>query len=208
MSARPIIAVSQRVDRVAARAETRDALDQRLAVWLLAVGGLPVPVPNGLGDRLDEWLAALGPAAVVLSGGNDIGECPERDRTETVLIDHAARAGLPLLGICRGMQMLAHHAGETLVAVTGHAGTRHGLGGVAVDAGDLPAEVNSFHNWGLAACPPGYRVLAAAPDGTPEALRHVARRWEAWMWHPEREPAFGLLELARARRLLIGEDEE
>lgn len=208
MNIPPLIAVSQRVDRVPARAETRDALDQRLALWLTTLGGLPVPVPNAVGDRLDEWLDALRPAAVVLSGGNDLGDSPERDFTETRLINHAIRAGLPLLGICRGMQMLAHHAGTALAKVTGHAGTRHALSGALASEGKLPGEVNSFHNWALTDCPHGYEVLARAPDGCIEALRHCGHRWEGWMWHPERETPFGEQELVRARNLLIGEYEE
>ena len=115
MSMRPLIAISQRVDRVPARAESRDALDQRLTGWVRALGALSLPVPNALGDDLAGWLAALAPTAVLLSGGNDIGDSPERDRTETALLRHAEETGLPVLGLCRGMQMMAHYAGDTLV---------------------------------------------------------------------------------------------
>lgn len=205
MSARPVIAISQRVDRLPARAENRDALDQRLTGWAAALGALAVPVPNTLGDDLPHWLDAMRPTALLLSGGNDIGDSPERDRTETALLRHAALAGLPVLGICRGMQMMAHHAGGALLPLTGHAGTRHPLLGDLVASGALPAEVNSFHNWGVAACPRDYAVLATAPDGSIEAMRHRTLRWEGWMWHPEREAPFGDTELARARQLLTGE---
>jgi len=202
----PVIAVSQRVDRVHARSENRDALDQRLADWLLELGGLPVPVPNALGAELPRWLAALCPVAVVLSGGNDIGDSKERDYTEAQLIEYASRVGLPLLGICRGMQMLAHYAGGcVLVPVADHAGKRHALLGAAARIGTLPAEVDSYHNLGLITCPPSYEVLATAADGSIEAMRHGVRHWEGWMWHPEREAPFGELELLRARKLLIDE---
>lgn len=203
MSTRPLIAISQRVDRVPARAESRDALDQRLTGWAAALGALAVPVPNTLGDDLAGWLAALAPTAVLLSGGNDIGDSPERDRTETALLRHAEENGLPVLGICRGMQMMARHAGGTLVSLTGHAATRHALLGELVAPGGLPAKVNSFHNWGLAACPRDYAVLATAPDGTIEAMRHRALRWEGWMWHPEREAPFASEDIARAKSLFF-----
>lgn len=203
MSTRPLIAISQRVDRVPARAESRDALDQRLIGWAAALGALAVPVPNTLGDDLAGWLAALAPTAVLLSGGNDIGDSPERDRTETMLMQHAEEAGLPVLGICRGMQMMARHAGGTLVSLTDHVGKRHSLEGKLVDSGELPADVNSFHNWGLMVCPQDYKVLAIAPDGSVEAMRHSALRWEGWMWHPEREVPFSPQDIARAKSLFF-----
>ena len=204
MSTRPLIAISQRVDRLPAREESRDALDQRLTGWAAALGALAVPVPNTLGDDLAHWLNAMRPNALLLSGGNDICDRPERDRTETGLLQHASQVGLPVLGICRGMQMMAHHAGVGLVSLTGHAATRHALFGDLVVSGALPADVNSFHNWGMVVCPQDYAVMATAPDGSIEAMRHRTMRWEGWMWHPERETPFGEGELARARKLLIG----
>lgn len=63
-----VVAVSQRVDVLPERGESRDALDQRLIDFLLAGGYLPVPVPNGLQDDLHDWLNAVSPQAIVLSG--------------------------------------------------------------------------------------------------------------------------------------------
>lgn len=123
-----IVAVSQRVDHFPARDEVRDALDQRLASWLQANGCLPVPVPNRLAD-VSGWLARLGVQGLVLSGGNDIGAEPLRDATERAMLAHAMKHRLPLLGICRGMQMLALWAGGQLEKVSGHVGTRHRLQG-------------------------------------------------------------------------------
>ena len=198
------VAVSQRVDVIAARDEQRDALDRRLVQWLEQVGTLTFPVPNGLiaVDALLAWLDVLVPQCVLLSGGNDIGDSPERDSTELALLRYADEKNLPVLGICRGMQMLAHHAGAALVPISGHSCTVHAILPEVEDR--LPAKVDSFHDWALATCPHEYRVLARAPDGSIEAIRHLSRNWEGWMWHPEREQVFDESLVARARRLFHG----
>lgn len=191
-----VVAVSQRVDCFPERGETRDALDQQLVEFLLAAGCLPVPVPNGMGAHLADWLAAVQPAAVVLSGGNDIGQCASRDATEHALLDYAQMAHMPVLGICRGMQMLAHWAGTGLRPVAGHVRTRHQLAGL------ITAEVNSYHDYCLVACPEDFEVLARSEDGEIEAIRHVSLPWEGWMWHPERESAFTSHDIQRLKASL------
>jgi len=200
-----IVAVSQRVDHNPDLNETRDALDQSLITFLLIAGFIPVPVPNQLfkavsDDRcnrvdLDAWLAAVKPQAFVLSGGNDIGECRERDLTEGYLLDYARQHQKPLLGICRGMQMISHWAGVGLFPVKGHVKTRHRL------FGEIAMEVNSYHRFSLATCPVGFEILAKSIDGEIEAIRHRSLPWEGWMWHPERESDFSQLDIQRLKAL-------
>ena len=208
MSAVLKVAISQRVDLWADRDERRDALDQRLCQWLTTIGCVPIPVPNTLMAMCDEemsglqnWLRAVRPDAVLLSGGNDIGEATERDNTERRLLAYAKKRVLPVLGICRGMQMMAVWAGGSLAPVSGHVRTRHHLQ-VADGSGEWPGEVNSFHNLALADCPPEFVVTARAEDGAIEAMRHETLPWEGWMWHPEREPQFNSIDAMRCRTLL------
>ncbi len=200
-----IVAVSQRVDHHPDRNETRDALDQRLITFLAVAGFIPVPIPNGLYkalpdgrinyEALDGWLAAIKPQAFVLSGGNDIGQCTERDLTEGWLLNHARQRQMAVLGICRGMQMMGHWAGIGLKPVQGHVRTRHRV------SGKIIGEVNSYHGFSLTACPDGFEVLAQSEDGEIEAIHHKSLPWEGWMWHPEREEDFAAQNVRRIKGL-------
>ena len=200
-----LVVVSQRVDAYPDRRERRDAIDQRLVTFLLAAEFLPVPVPNRLFSRtpdnqlapdgLGDWLQTLKPNAIVLSGGNDIGNCIERDLTESYLLDYASVNRIPLLGICRGMQMMGVFAGTKLKLVSGHVGSRHHING------RISGEVNSFHKQSLVDCPSEYEVLATAEDNEIEAIGHKSLPWQGWMWHPEREESFNILDIKRLKLL-------
>ncbi len=200
-----VVSVSQRIDVFPDRNEQRDALDQRLIQFLLGAGCVPVPIPNGLyrettdsllnRDAFDIWVERIKPQAVLLSGGNDIATCRERDLTEGWLLDHAEEHTLPALGLCRGMQMMGVWAGAELKMVTGHVRTRHIL------VGEIAGEVNSYHNQTLVECPPGFTLLARSEDGEIEAIRHRSLPWEGWMWHPERETNFCARDVQRLKTL-------
>jgi putative glutamine amidotransferase len=141
------------------------------------------------------------PTGLVLSGGNDIGECPARDVTERYLLLWAKAKRVPVLGICRGLQMMAVWAGAELVKKDGHVGSRHQL--VVDDQNEWPANVNSYHKWGLATCPNGFKVTAQAADGSIEAIKHLELPWEGWMWHPERETLFSAQDTRRLKELFL-----
>jgi gamma-glutamyl-gamma-aminobutyrate hydrolase PuuD len=175
-----MVGLSQRVVVDARTGERRDALDQRWMPFLAACGLAGVPLPNHPHAAL-AVAQACGLSALILTGGNDLaalgGDAPERDETERALLDWAAER-LPVLGVCRGAQHLAHLAGGRLERVGGHAGTRH-------DVAPLGREVNSYHDWAIVGPPPGAMVLAQAADGTVEAFRLGNRM--GILWHPERE---------------------
>lgn len=172
-----------RVMAAAGYSEDRDALAQIWAPFLAVAlpGALWLPVPNLGGALVTGFCEGWGIDRLILSGGEDIGTVPRRDDSELSLLAWAEARQLPVLGICRGMQLMGHRAGVALRPVTGHVATCHSLEGAPDEV------VNSFHSLALADCPSGYRVLARAADGTIEAIRHLSLPWEGWMWHPERE---------------------
>lgn len=213
---RPVIAVTQRIDNIPDRDERRDAIDQRLLNWLFHTGFMPVSVPNIFFDdsysgelsgnaAIETWLQAIRPTAVLLSGGNDIGEYPARDGTERFLLSWAKTKKIPALGICRGLQMMAVWAGASLVHIEGHVNTQHSLVvSEEKEKENWPDCVNSYHNWCLSACPDGFEIMAKTEDGSIEAILHSDLPWEGWMWHPERAKPFTDQDTKRVQRLFNG----
>lgn len=200
------VAVSQRIDWIESRSEQRDALDQKLSDLLLEVGFLSFPVPNGIKlsktRHIISWLEKLSPDAVVLSGGNDIAEFDSRDDVEKILINHAIDNSLPILGICRGMQMLGIHFGATLERINEHANTRHELIMSEGNAAHFSKTVNSYHNFCLKDLPNEIEIIATDFKGSCEAFRHKTLPIEAWMWHPERESPYVEQDLLNLKRVL------
>jgi len=147
---------------------------------------MPLPMASGIAAPAD-YLAALAPDGILLSGGNDIGSAPLRDALEKGALDYAAYHRLSVLGICRGMQFINYYHGGSLRPVGGHTAVLHRVHGPLV--GDDGREVNSYHDHGLHEddLGNGLEAVASADDGVVEALRHRELPWIGIMWHPERE---------------------
>lgn len=195
----------------------------RWGVWELDAALLPAGYPRlvqragGLAAMLppdDPAHAAQAVArvdGVVLAGGPDVEPARygaereprtgpparERDAWELALIDAALAAGVPLLGVCRGMQLLNVALGGTLVQhIDGHAEAVGAFGGHTVKpvpgslyAGLVPEEtfVPTYHHQAVDRLGEGLVPTAYAADGTVEALELPSST--GWVlgvqWHPE-----------------------
>ena len=192
-----LIAVSQRVAVDSRRGERRDCLDQAWSKFMMTCGFTPVAVPNDA-QAAKSLCAALPLNGILLTGGNDLsdygGDAPERDVTEDTLIDIAEAKALPVLGVCRGMQMIQHHFGIQLKPVTGHV-----TGHQTISIEGRPAEVNSYHNLGAIETLPPLEEWAVADDGVVKAVRHPNGRMTGIMWHPERLSPFAQRDISLFR---------
>jgi len=181
--------------------------EDKLAAYVDAVraAGLEaVPISPGQSRGLD------GLGGLVLTGGGDVepslyGAEPhvltnhifrERDELERNLIEEAERKDLPILGICRGLQMLNVARGGTLHQhVDGHKGVEHSVrlesaSRIAVCVGTEDYTVNSRHHQAVNRVGGGLMVTARAADGIIEAMEDPERHFlVAVQWHPEDRPA-------------------
>lgn len=198
------VVITQRVDAIASRSEYRDGLDVRLSEWLIEAGLSPFPIPNCLAgtDYFYHWINHVNPCCIILSGGGDVFHVDQRSDLENQLLNYAERKNVAVLGICRGMQVLAKRAGVGLVRIEGHVNSLHSL--ISCNQSDLliPARVNSYHNFCIESVPVGYRAIALSSDNCIEGIKHSSLPWEGWMWHPERNAQFANIDTVRLRNLI------
>jgi len=193
------IGISQRVEMASTYYERRDCLDQAWTQLFERVGLDLVPVPNTLND-VKSWAQRQALDGILLSGGNDLSNlpnadnpAPERDACEMALLLWAQSLHLPVVGVCRGMQMINSYLGGTLTEVRGHIARIHTVRPLT----NSPlfheySMVNSFHSWGigLSDLAPDLELLVLSDDNVVEAFRHKSLPWFGVMWHPERDNGF------------------
>lgn len=181
---------------------------------LYRAGGIPLLLPPMPGSA-DDVVRALD--GVVLSGGTDVSPelydqephssvqrtCPQRDDWELRLLRAALDQHLPVLGICRGAQVLTVAFGGTLqqhLPDTFGTGNRHqpAPGTFGTHRVTLRAEthiarilgedsdVRCHHHQALATIPDALRVTGYATDGTIEAVESPHHHFLIGVqWHPE-----------------------
>ncbi len=222
LSARRQAAKDKPVIGITANLDGDDAtLRERYYLQVIAAGGVPVILPPVSSDALLAWIDAVD--ALILSGGGDCdprwqGEeptgllgtiRPQRDECELLLVRLARNRNMPLLGICRGVQMMATALGGHVaqdISLDAAWQRAKGICHSQTEPRDVPTHeiriepqstlhdiyereslsVNSFHHQTVDGLPEGFRAAAFAEDGIIEAVESAEHKpMLGVQWHPE-----------------------
>ena len=143
------------------------------------------PTDSLVRSELRKWINIIKPNGIILSGGSDIGKNKIRDVSEKLLINISIRKNIPLIGICRGMQLIGNYFNTKLIKVKNHVNQKHNI-----LSRSKKLKVNSFHNYSLKDCPKNFKILFHSEDGHIEAIHSKNKKIYACMWHPERNKKF------------------
>ncbi len=201
-----------RIDNNTEYPDPRDAISEDWIPFLERINCIPVLVPNTL-THTTAFLNSMSIEGIILTGGNNVcpssynepetgdPSChPKRDVTESTLIQHAMATGTPLIGVCRGMQMINAFFGGKIdphlasnIPGCQHVATLHrvtlGSSKIKDWVNKDELTVNSFHNQGITEnlLSKKLRSFAVADDGVVEGLFHPTLPILGIQWHPERD---------------------
>lgn len=208
----PLIVIAGRVSAEAKNVRGEAfAFGQRYARAIASGGGVPLmlpPIPSLTGERLHDLLQRVD--GVLFHGGGDIhprhygqdltadeiyGIHEDHDEVELALMLAAIDLDLPVLGLCRGMQVLNVARGGTLHQHIGSEEHWMRYLPVSLEAGsrlvkafgtESPQQCHHVHHQAVDQLGAGLRVTGRAADGTVEAIELDEATWVvATQWHPE-----------------------
>ncbi len=188
------IGISSRIMNIEKFDEKRDAISHDWINFLQRLKLLPILIPNRIID-VEDYISTLNLEGIILSGGDNIGEFPERDKTEIRIIEYSIRNHIPILGVCRGMQLINEFFNGKNIKNqdSNHVGKSHDVTIKNTNFKEMlgeKLEVNSYHNNIIRKEHIGKELEVFAEtkhDSTVEGYFHKKYPIIGIMWHPERD---------------------
>lgn len=181
------IALTQRIFKNESYFEIRETLDTNWGKLFDKFEFEPLILPIEFGFKKLKF------DGLILTGGNDLSSISndeideKRDVFEKSLLEYCIKNQIPVLGICRGMQVINEYFGGNLKKVKNHTAVKHIL--------DNGKEVNSYHNYAIDNLGEGLKTIAHSEDGVVEIIQHEKHKIYAQMSHPERNAPFDEAEM-------------
>ena len=176
------------------RNETRDFIDSKLISFLEKCFKCQIYLINNFHHKnkknilnLKKYLIQNKINFIILSGGQNIGDNKLRDLTEINLLKFAINKKIPLLGLCRGMQLINLYFKGKLKKIKGHVSKKNKI---YLSKNEKSRIVTCYHNNGIKALGNGFFHLHKSNDCEIESIKHKSQRLFGIMWHPERFKKF------------------
>ncbi len=192
------IGISSRIVKAKNYDEKRDAISHDWPPFLEKINSNIIFIPNTL-NNVEDFLNDVGINGLILSGGDNIGDNQERDDTEKKILNFAIKYKIPLLGVCRGMQVINKYFDGSIEKNndSSHVGTLHNVNlindNIKSSIKKNSLKVNSFHNNIITISTLGKNIEPFAitdKDKTIEGFFHKILPIVGIMWHPERDSSY------------------
>ena len=188
------IGISLRIVDAQNYVEKRDALSHDWPKFLEKLDLIPIFIPNTL-ESPKNFLDELSLDGIVLSGGDNIGDNIDRDKTENFLLNYVIEKNIPTIGICRGMQLINNFFGgkHVIDSKNQHVSKDHKIQIIDTkfsslfDSNDM--FVNSYHKNMIFQEYLGKNLKSFAIDINDKSIEgffHTSLPVVGVMWHPER----------------------
>jgi len=193
------ILITQRIDKVGEFKEIRDNISQDFLNMIDQLNYIPILVPNNL-NLIKNIVKSTNFEGIILTGGGNPKKNDVRQKVELFLIKHSIKFKKPLLGFCRGAQLINLYFGGSIKKVSNHVKKKHFL-----LSNNLKKKIktNCFHNFGITyeTISNKINILAKTKDNSIEFFKHHNYEIYGIMWHPERSQKINKTELGLIKKI-------
>ena len=193
------ILITQRIDKVGEFKEIRDNISQDYLSMIDQLNYKPILVPNNL-NLIKKIIKTNNFEGIILTGGGNPKINDVRRKVELFLIKYAIKFQKPLLGFCRGAQLINIYFGGSIKKFPNHVKKKHLL---LSNIFKKKLKTKCYHDFAITnkTLSSKISILAKTKDDSIEFFKHLNYRIYGIMWHPERSNIINKIELELIRKI-------